>query len=62
MCRPIEHPFLPKDFPSGMYSDDTQLSLAVSRGICLTLKRPSLIDNIVEQHIAAFKESTVGKP
>ncbi|EFC47515.1 ADP-ribosylation/crystallin [Naegleria gruberi] len=62
------HPFIPDDFEPGMYTDDTQLSLAMFRALERYGHKlsdqvefeKSLMPLIVEEHVKEFEKSIVG--
>jgi len=50
--------FLPKEFPAGKWTDDTQLSLAVVRSI---MKANGFdLNEMAKEHVVAWRESTIG--
>jgi ADP-ribosylglycohydrolase len=53
-----ENPYIPLDWPPGRWTDDTQLTLAVARG--LKSGRGFNMDAMVPEHIAELKASSYG--
>jgi ADP-ribosylglycohydrolase len=52
------HPYIPKDWPPGKWTDDTQLTLAMSRA--LRSAKTFNMDTMVREHIAEMKISAYG--
>jgi ADP-ribosylglycohydrolase len=58
-----DHPFIPADFTPGMWTDDTQLSLAMMVAIMEShLQKPGSLDMnlVVREHIKEWKTTTTG--
>ncbi len=61
--RVTNHPYIPKDWQIGRWTDDTQLTLAMMRALTKTLRQSNAADlmaNIVHEHIIEWKESVAG--
>lgn len=56
-----DHPYIPKDWPIGRWTDDTQLTLAMMKSITKSIQlNEDLMLNIVNEHIIEWKESVAG--
>ena len=54
------NPYIPRDWPQGRWTDDTQLSLAMMRAVTKCQQGGNLMDHVVREHIAEWQESIDG--